>query len=115
MDGCKRTNLQPHNDRIQIQHRLPILPQYIQTHIPLQINIGMVNLLRALHFRRIVREVLVDGEGEAEAAAFVHAFVGLDGEGEVEDVVRVREGGLHRAAEGAFEFGEVCDFFLDLS
>ena len=59
----------------------------------------MVDLLRALHFRRVVREILVHGEGKDETAPLVHALVGLDRECEVEDVVRVREVGLHRRAE----------------
>lgn len=60
----------------------------------------MVYLLRAFDLWWIMGEVLVDGEIEVKSAAFVHAFVGLDGECEVEDVVWVREFGLHCAAEG---------------
>ena len=45
-----------------------------------------------------MREVLVDGEVEVEGPAFVHALVGLDRECEVEDVVGVGEGCLHRFA-----------------
>ena len=98
----KKTNLHPHNNRIQIQHRLPILPQNIQTNIPLEINIWMVNLLRTLDFWRIMREILVHSKGEVEDAAFVHSLVGLDGKREVEDVVGVGEGHFHGAAEGEF-------------
>lgn len=49
-----------------------------------------------------MREVLVNGEGEVEDAAFVHSLVGLDGECEVEDIVGVGEGHFHGAAEGEF-------------
>lgn len=49
-----------------------------------------------------MREVLVNGEGEGETAAFVHALVRLDGEGEVEDIVGVWEVCLHGGAEGEF-------------
>ena len=56
--------------------------------------------MHALHLWRLVREVLVDVEAEVEAAALVHALVGLDGEAEVEDVVRIGEGGGHGVAEG---------------
>lgn len=55
----------------------------------------MVDLLRALDFRRVVGEVLIDLEVEVEAAALVHALVRVDGELEVEDVVRVGEVRLH--------------------
>ena len=43
----------------------------------------MVDLLFAFDFGRLVREVLADGEGEVEDAAFVEAFVGCENEGEV--------------------------------
>ena len=66
----------------------------------------MVNLLRALHFRRVVGKVLVDSEREVENPAFVHALVRLDCECEVEDVVGVGEVGPHGGAEG--KFGEIC-------
>ena len=51
----------------------------------------MVDLLRAFDLRRIVWEVLVDREIEVEAAAFVHSFVRFDGQGEVQDIIGVRE------------------------
>lgn len=66
----------------------------------------MVDLLRALHFRRVVGEVLVYGEGEVEDAAFVHALVWLDRESEIKDVIGVRKGRAHGGAEG--EVGDVC-------
>ena len=59
----------------------------------------MVDLLRTLDFRRIVREVLINGEAEVEAPALVHALVWVDGERKVEDVVWVREVCLHCCAE----------------
>ena len=62
----------------------------------------MVDLLQTLDLGGVVGEVLVDGEAEVECTALVHAFVRLDGEGEVEDIVRVREGHFHRASEGKF-------------
>ena len=58
----------------------------------------MVDLLFAFDFWRLMREVLVDGEGEVEDAAFVQAVVGCQGEDEVEDVVGIREVRFHRAA-----------------
>lgn len=51
----------------------------------------MVDLLRALDLRWLVWVVLVDGECEVEAPALVHAFIWLDGEVKVEDVVWIRE------------------------
>ena len=62
----------------------------------------MVNLLAALHFGRIVREILVDREREVERAALVHPLVWLDRQREVLDVVRVREGHGHCAWEREF-------------
>lgn len=66
----------------------------------------MINLLRTLDLGRVMREVLVDVETEMERAAFIHALVGLDREGEVQDVVGVGEGHFHRASEG--EFLKIC-------
>ena len=91
--------LQSNNNSIQIEHRFPIFPQNIETDIPLQIDIRMINLLHAFHLRWVMREILIDREGKAECSALVHALVGLDREGEVEDVVCVREVRLHCAAE----------------
>ena len=62
----------------------------------------MVDLLCALDLRRLMREVLVDGEVEAEAAVLVHAFIRLDRECEVEDIIGVWEVGLHRTTKGEF-------------
>ena len=55
----------------------------------------MVDLLFAFHFGRIMWEVLIDGEGEMEGSAFVHALIRLDRKCEVEDVVWVGKGGFH--------------------
>lgn len=66
----------------------------------------MINFLRTLDLRRIMREVLINREGEVEDAAFVHSLVGLDGKCEVENIVGVGKGHFHGAAKG--EFLEVC-------
>lgn len=91
--------LQPDHHRVQIQHGLPVLAQDVQAHVALEVDVGVVDLLRAFDLGRIVRKVLVDCEAEDEAAAFVHALVRVDGEREVEDVVGVGEVGFHRCAE----------------
>ena len=69
----------------------------------------MIDLLRAFHFRRVVWEVLVDGEVEMKAPSLVHSFVGLNCEGEVEDVVGVGERGFHCASECALKFCKVWE------
>ena len=66
----------------------------------------MVDLLRALDLRRIMREILVNREVEVECAALVHALIRLDSESEVQDVVGVREGHFHCTSEG--ELLQVC-------
>lgn len=104
--GLQEQKLQPDNHGVQVQHGLPVLAQDVQTHVPFQVDVGMVDLLHALHLGRIVREVLVDGECECECSGAVHAFVGLDGEDEVLDVVGVGEGHFHRAAQR--ELGQIC-------
>lgn len=62
----------------------------------------MINLLGTLDLWRVVGEILVHGETKVEHAALVHALVRLDGQGEVEDVVRVGEGHFHGISEGEF-------------
>lgn len=69
----------------------------------------MVDLLLALDFRRVVGEILVDGEAELERATFVHALVRVDGEDEVEEIVRVRECRLHCLSKGALKFCQIWD------
>lgn len=67
----------------------------------------MIDLLCAFDLWRIVREVLVDGEVETEAAAFVHSLIRFDGQGKVQDIIGVWKGCFHSAAESAFELCEV--------
>ena len=85
--------------------RLPVLSQDVQAHVALEVDAGVVDLLFAFDFGRFVGDVLGDGEGEVEDVAFAEAFVGLEREGEFEDVVGVGEVRFHGAAEG--EFGEI--------
>lgn len=99
---CLCAYLHPDNDGIEVQHRLPIFSEDIQADVAFQIDVGMIDLLGAFDLGWIVREVLVDGEVEDEAAALVHAFIRFDGESEVEDVVGVGKGGLHGRSQGQF-------------
>lgn len=105
-DGVKDTHLHAHNNRIQVQHGLPVLAQDVQAHIAIQVDVGVIDLLGTLDLGRVMREVLVDGETKVENAALVHALVRLYGQSKVQDVVGVREGHLHSISEG--EFLEVC-------
>lgn len=59
----------------------------------------MIYLLCTFDLWWIVGKILIYSEAEVEGAAFVHAFVWFDGECEVENVIWIREFGLHRAAE----------------
>ncbi|KAJ8107795.1 hypothetical protein OPT61_g8616 [Boeremia exigua] len=104
--GLEEQELQTDDNRVEVEHGLPVLAQDVQAHVALEVDVGVVDFLRALDLGRVVREVLVDGEAEVEAPALVHALVWVDGEREVEDVVWVWEVRLHRRAEG--EFFEIC-------
>lgn len=73
-----KSYLQPYDNRVEIENWLPILPQDIQTYVSLEIDVRMIYLLRALDFRRIVREILVDFEVEGKKTGFVHALVRFD-------------------------------------
>ena len=67
----------------------------------------MIDLLLALHLWRVVRKVLVDGEGKMKGAALIHSLIRIDCQGKVEYVIRVGKRSLHRPAEGAFQLLEV--------
>lgn len=62
----------------------------------------MVDLLRTLHFRRVVRVIARDDKGELEGAALVHSLVRVNSEREVEDIIRVGEIRAHGATKGQF-------------
>lgn len=96
--GLEEEELQADDDGVQVEYGLPVLAQNVKAHLAFQVDIGVVDLFAALHLGRLVREVGCDVEGEAELAALVHALVRLDVEDEVEDIVWVRELGLHCAA-----------------
>jgi hypothetical protein len=98
--GQTMTNLHSHDDGVEIQHRLPIFPQDVQADISLQIDVGMVDLLRAFDLGWIVRKVLVNDEREDKASPLVHSLVGFDGQGEIEDIVTVGEIDAHGRPEG---------------
>lgn len=87
--GTKVHYLQAHYDGIQIQDGFPVLPQDIQTHVALKVDVRMVDLLFAFHLGRVVWEVLIDGKVEVEGSTFVHAFVRVDSQDEVENIVGV--------------------------
>ena len=42
--GLEEEKLQAVHDRVQAEHGLPVLAQDIQTNVPVQVNVGMVNL-----------------------------------------------------------------------
>lgn len=92
-------HLHAHDHRIQIQHWLPVFSQNIQAYVSFQVDVWMIDLLRAFDLGRIVRVVLVDRKVEYEAAALVHAFIRLDRELEVKDIIRIRKCCLHRRTQ----------------
>lgn len=93
-----RAYLQPDNNSIQIQHRLPVLSQNVQTHISLHVNIRMIDFLRAFDFGRIVRKVLIDCKIEMKGASFVHALIRIDCQSKVENIIGTWKFGAHRTA-----------------
>jgi hypothetical protein len=79
-------------DRVDVEHRLPVLPKDVEAHLPLQVNVGVVNLGPALDFGRAVRVVVGNGKGEVVRRLLPVPRVGRDGDVEVGQVVRVGEG-----------------------
>ena len=57
---------------------LPVFSQYVQTHIALQVDIRMIDLLQAFDLRRVMWEVLVDGEIKIEGAPSIHDLIRFD-------------------------------------
>ena len=81
-------------------------------------------LVRAFHFRRIMRVVGIDCKREYECATLVHAwqllrklikimhditFVRRDGEGKVEEIGRIREMGFHRRRK--IQLSQICKLY----
>lgn len=93
------TYLQADHNRIQAQHRLPVLSQDVQAYVALEIYVRVVYLLYALHLGWIVRVIWRDDERKDEAAILVHPLVRLDGQREIQYVVGVGEVCPHRATE----------------
>lgn len=97
--------LQTNHDRVEIKDRFPVLTKDIETHVAIQVDVRVIDLLCALDLRRIVWIIAVDGESEFERSALVHALIWLDCERKVEHICWVREVGLHRLWQ--FEFGQI--------
>jgi len=91
----KEQVLQADHHGIEVQHRLPVLPEDIQADISLQVYIWVVNLWDALDLRRFVGVAAVDSKGKLESGAFVHAFIWRDGQSEIEEIIWVRKVHCH--------------------
>lgn len=100
--GLEEEELQAHDDGVEVEDGLPVFAQDVEADFAFEVDVWVVDFLFALDFWRLVGEVLADGEGEVKLASFVETLVGSNGEGEVEDVVGVGEGGLHRARQREF-------------
>lgn len=87
--GLEEEELQTNDHGVEVEDRLPVFSQNVQTDVAFEIDVGMVDLLFALDFWWFVGEVLRDDEGEVEDAALVESFIGCESEGEVEDIVGV--------------------------
>lgn len=69
-----QSSLQAHEMVAQFRWRVGVLPENVQTDVPFEIDVRMVDLLRAFDFGRYVRVLGLDGEREDEAATFVIAL-----------------------------------------
>jgi len=52
------------NDRVDVQNRFPVLTQDVETHISLEVDVGVVNLGGAGHLGRLVGVVVWDHKAE---------------------------------------------------
>eukprot|EP00966_Prymnesium_polylepis_P164352 3799634-Prymnesium_polylepis.1 len=85
--GLEHEKLQPHDDALDGQHRLPILSQDIQAHMPLHVNVRVEHGGFAQNFRCVMRVRRGDLEIEHKTATPVDALVWHDGHLEVHQVV----------------------------
>lgn len=94
------------NYSVDAEDRLPILPQDVEAHVALKVNVGMKYALLAFHLGRFVGVFLADFEAEGKPAALIKAFVRTDINLEIEEVVRiwmVEDNGLWKG-----EFDYIC-------
>jgi hypothetical protein len=52
--GGRATYLHAYYDSVQIQDGLPVLPENVETDVPFEIDVRVVDLLCALYFGRVV-------------------------------------------------------------
>ena len=94
------------NDGVDVQHRLPILTQNVQTHLPLEVDVGMVNLGIAVDFGGCVRVVIgyVEFEfvGRVLPKARVRRYRNLE-DGEIVGVWKFDVGD-----SPSIELGDIC-------
>ncbi|CAN0884503.1 hypothetical protein LINGRAHAP2_LOCUS14857 [Linum grandiflorum] len=72
---------------INVEHRLPVFSQYVETYIPFQVDVWVENFGLALDFRGFVRVNMRNLEREREASGFVVTFGWLNGDRKVHEVV----------------------------
>lgn len=89
--GITEQKRKPVYHRVDIQHRFPVLPQDIDTDVPLEIDVGVVDFGVAYDLGGFVGVVGGHGEGEAVAGASPVPFVGGDEYVEGGEVVGVGE------------------------
>jgi len=89
--GFEEQILESVYDGIYGEDGLPVLAQYVEAYIALEINVRMVNLRFAFYFRRLMRISLSHFEAEHEFSSAIEPLVGADGQLEGQEVVRIRE------------------------
>lgn len=106
--GFQEQEIEPQEHRIQRQNRQPVFSQDIQAHITLQIDIGVVDFLDTLDFRRIDGEVLANLNPKEKLARAVVALSGDDLDVECKKVRWIGKFNFHRGWKLEF-----CDIFLE--
>lgn len=67
------------NDGVDVQNGLPVLPKDVETYLPLEIDVGMVDARFAVDLGRGVRVVIGDLEREQVRGTLPEPRVGSDG------------------------------------
>jgi len=94
--GFQEEVLQPVDNGVDGQDGLPVLAEDVEAHVPLQVDVWVVNLGLAFYFWRFVRILFSNLEAECELAVSIEALVRINLELELEQVVGVGEVRLAR-------------------
>jgi len=100
--GLQEKILEPIDYGVDGEDGLPILPEDVQAHIALQVDIGVIHLRLALHLRGLMRVSSSYFEAECELTMSIKALIRVNHKFEAEEVIWIWE--LSFTGLGEFQF-----------